>query len=459
MAADPTFSIIIPTRNRAGTLKSALRTCLEVDYPNFEVVVSDNDSSDNTPEVVAAFNDSRVRYFRTSDYLSMGSNFESGLQHSRGQFLIFIGDDDGIMPFALRVLELAYRRYRTVDYINWHHNGLFWPHAKETAHSLNWLSNLGRVEVETPVQTWRRISKPRSTDSNEMNGYNLYHACIRRTAIDKATAAGVKLFASLCPDVASGIRILRFAQNKLLLPVALTSIGVSHKSNSLSNRAVRKKTESDAQRDVLRDFVTMNARDYPDAALTDYALVRLHRGIAFLSPLIDEHLGRHGDLHELDTDMWRMIFMESIMGTDPNELGRYTDDFNEIAAWMHERGATGQQTLSPADIGQTTGNDRLPRFYNLPFRFSDGAVAEARNSRGEAAADDAGGRILSIYQEKGQLWLKVRAVDDEFTIYDHIRVTNAVLSGLSEDLAQLLVEDPAIFQARAVMSVLSRFAR
>lgn len=460
MTNSPTFSIVIPTRNRSATLKWTLRTCLDIEYLNFEVVISDNDSSDDTAAVVAAFDDARIQYFRTPTYVSMGRNFENGLRCSRGEFLIFIGDDDGIMPFSLRALDLAFEKNPEVDYINWHHIGFVWPQARETRQSLNWLNDLGRLELETPTQTWRRISRPRSADANEMNGYNLYHACIRRSGPDAAAAAGVRIFASPCPDVASGIRILRFVRRKLRLPMALTAIGLSPRSNSLAARAVRMAIQSEAQESVRSEFVTTNAAEYPDAALVHYSLKRLHRAIQFLGPLIDEHLARFGDLHELDTDIWRMIFIESIAGTTPEDLDGYVGDFNEIAAWMRERGATGRKALAPGDIEPyLKGESRLPQYYGQPFRFSDKAVAEARELESKEPLDHANGRILAIYQDAKQMWLHVRAIGEEYTIHDHIKVTSAIVANASHDPARLLVEDPAIFQAHVVLSVLERFAQ
>ena len=57
------LTIIIPTRERATTLYWAIKTCLNQDYENLEVIICDNFSSDNTREVVAEFeSDKRVRY-------------------------------------------------------------------------------------------------------------------------------------------------------------------------------------------------------------------------------------------------------------------------------------------------------------------------------------------------------------------------------------------------------------
>lgn len=96
------FTIIVPTRNRSGTLVHCLRTILRQDYPYFRVIVSDNCSADDTRDVVGALHDERVKYINTGRALSMKENWEYALQHVENGWVGFVGDDDGLMPGALR---------------------------------------------------------------------------------------------------------------------------------------------------------------------------------------------------------------------------------------------------------------------------------------------------------------------------------------------------------------------
>ncbi len=57
----PKLTVIIPTRERADTLFHTLRTVLEQEYENLEIIVSDNASIDNTRQVVSQFTDVRLR--------------------------------------------------------------------------------------------------------------------------------------------------------------------------------------------------------------------------------------------------------------------------------------------------------------------------------------------------------------------------------------------------------------
>ena len=101
MSTRQKYSVIIPTRERADTLYHTLRTMVEQSYDNLEIIVSDNCSQDNTQEVVKSFSDPRLKYLNTGKRVSMSENFEFGLSHVNEGFVMFIGDDDGLLPGAI----------------------------------------------------------------------------------------------------------------------------------------------------------------------------------------------------------------------------------------------------------------------------------------------------------------------------------------------------------------------
>src|SRR5215207_8249326 len=104
-SAEPLISLIIPTRERAETLFFALQTALDQVSDSYEVIVSDNFSQDNTEQVVRNFNDPRLRYFNTGKRLSMSDNWEFALGKARGEYIVYIGDDDAMMPGGINRLE------------------------------------------------------------------------------------------------------------------------------------------------------------------------------------------------------------------------------------------------------------------------------------------------------------------------------------------------------------------
>jgi len=91
----PLISIGIPTYNRAnGFLKNAIESALSQTYGNIEVIVSDNCSPDNTPEVVKSIKDNRIRYFRQKENIGPNNNFNFCVSQARGEYFLLLQDDD-----------------------------------------------------------------------------------------------------------------------------------------------------------------------------------------------------------------------------------------------------------------------------------------------------------------------------------------------------------------------------
>lgn len=95
------FTVIIPTRERSDTLMYALRTALSQDYDQFEVLVSDNASEDDTRKKVISISDPRLKYVNTGQRVSMSENWEFALSHVDKGWITIIGDDDALLPGTL----------------------------------------------------------------------------------------------------------------------------------------------------------------------------------------------------------------------------------------------------------------------------------------------------------------------------------------------------------------------
>ena len=105
----PLFSVIIPQKDRAEYLVHTLKTCMIQDYPNFEIIVSDDCSVDNSVEVVRELmeKDSRIKLFAHKCHLGMRDNFEFALNQVRPGYVIALGGDDGLVPGCIwRMYEI-----------------------------------------------------------------------------------------------------------------------------------------------------------------------------------------------------------------------------------------------------------------------------------------------------------------------------------------------------------------
>jgi len=84
MNNNPLVSILIPTYNRETYLGDALNSALNQTYPNIEIIVHDDASTDNTPEVLAWYHDPRLRIIRTNNNHGMIGGWNYIVKQARG---------------------------------------------------------------------------------------------------------------------------------------------------------------------------------------------------------------------------------------------------------------------------------------------------------------------------------------------------------------------------------------
>jgi len=106
----PLFSLIIPTHNRAQLLPRAIESVLEQSCEDWELIIIDDGSTDDTRQVVADFTDPRIQYiFQEHGERSKARN--RGIVMAEGQYFCFLDDDDYLLPDHLANLEQAIQKH------------------------------------------------------------------------------------------------------------------------------------------------------------------------------------------------------------------------------------------------------------------------------------------------------------------------------------------------------------
>ena len=103
----PTVSIIIPTYNRRQSIGRSVRSVLNQTYQDFELIIVDDGSTDNTKELVADFNDERIRYVRHEGNKGEAAARNTGIKAARCDYIAYQDSDDEWLPEKLaRQMEL-----------------------------------------------------------------------------------------------------------------------------------------------------------------------------------------------------------------------------------------------------------------------------------------------------------------------------------------------------------------
>ena len=98
---NPLVSIVLPTYKRAHVLPHAIRSVLEQSYQNWELIVIDDNSPDDTAIVVQSFNDARIHYVKNDPNLRLPRALNRGFALAKGDYLTWTSDDNLLAKNAI----------------------------------------------------------------------------------------------------------------------------------------------------------------------------------------------------------------------------------------------------------------------------------------------------------------------------------------------------------------------
>ena len=98
---EPKVSICIPNYNYGRFIGDAIQSALEQTYKNFELIIVDNCSTDNSEEVIKSFSDPRIRYCKNDRNIGLIRNWNRCLSLARGEYITLLHADDKITPNSI----------------------------------------------------------------------------------------------------------------------------------------------------------------------------------------------------------------------------------------------------------------------------------------------------------------------------------------------------------------------
>ena len=117
-------SIIMPSYNTAPYIRNTIQSVLEQTYQNWELIIVDDCSEDNTDDVVAAIKDDRIKYFHNDRHSGAAVSRNRALREAKGRWMAFLDSDDLWMPEKLEKqisfmesngYSFSYTKYQELD--------------------------------------------------------------------------------------------------------------------------------------------------------------------------------------------------------------------------------------------------------------------------------------------------------------------------------------------------------
>jgi hypothetical protein len=247
----PRYSLVVPTRNRAHTLRFYLQTCLAQEIDDFEVVVSDNASPPETREVALSFGDPRIRYLRTPQDLSLTDSLEFALAQASGEYVTMLGDDDGYLLHALKQVDLILR-LAPIEALRWDAVLYNWPDVAPQSYAApNTLvlplhqGRAGHVLQRKDPRAMIQAAANAAVAYSDLP--SVYSGLVRRDVLERVRARGGRVFRSRTADVYAAFAIAAVVDSYWSLDAPMTIAGVSGRSTGISRHFARRGSEIDEQ--------------------------------------------------------------------------------------------------------------------------------------------------------------------------------------------------------------------
>jgi glycosyltransferase involved in cell wall biosynthesis len=332
-------SVLLPTHNRLDLLRNAVETVRRQDDDDWEIVVSDNASTDDVAGYVARLEDPRVRYVRTPAFLPVTDSWNHALQYATGDYVVMLGDDDGLLPGYFRTLRDLIEAHDQPDLI--YHSALLlaYPNVLSDCPE-GFLQDYTGTGFVRPAAAPYRLTP---TDARQIVrksmrfrmslGYNMQFSLVSRKLIERVEARG-PVFQSAFPDYYATLAMLLEARSIIVDPHPRVVIGISPKSYGYFHFNRR---EEEGRRFLA------GASGGGNPEIDARALPGSNINTGWLDAVLA--LERtYGDLHRLSVKNWRYRFVQTtsvyvghyvvrqVPGNDLRELQRHLTRAERVAA-------------------------------------------------------------------------------------------------------------------------------
>ena len=229
----PLLSIIIPTKNRKFYCLKTIKHILSLNLDQIQVVVQDNSDDDELKTLLA--NDiytARIIYNYSHESLNMSQNFQASLSHIKGEYFMFIGDDDSVSPRIIEIIEFFKEKGAEAIVQNY---PMYFVYPNDM------LKSNGVLSFYSPSGAYKKIDVKQEIYNLVHNSFQEYtytsisrpyHGIIRSDIINKIDNSGFKLFGGVSPDIYSAIILSQFIDSVYKIDYAFSIAGACPQSAS-----------------------------------------------------------------------------------------------------------------------------------------------------------------------------------------------------------------------------------
>ncbi|MGL5350489.1 MAG: glycosyltransferase family 2 protein [Cetobacterium sp.] len=231
------LSILIPTKNREEYLIETVNQILKINNQKIQIVIQDNSDIsvyDNLKKCI--LNNNNIKYNYTPGILSFVKNFDIGIEICDGEYICLIGDDDGIMPQIISIVEWAKNNNQKVIKPSLN-TVYFWPNS-EVKSNLNDNGNViinkisGNVKIYNSRNELKKLLRQGCQDYLGLGMAKLYHGIVKKEVLEEVKNKVGKYVGGLSPDIYIAVAISLVVDEVVEIDFPLTIPGICKKSGS-----------------------------------------------------------------------------------------------------------------------------------------------------------------------------------------------------------------------------------
>lgn len=205
----PLLSIVVPTKDRYPYLKHLIKLIDSFQSDEIELVIQDNsDDNNDFSNYLESAPKEFIHYFYQKGQIPMSKNSDLAILHSNGEYVCFIGDDDGV---TIDIIDcVRYMKREGVEALRSVSASYCWPEVGRN----RFVQMGGRVDYDVPSGKIENIEPLKALDDIVKKGFInrgqlplVYHGIVSRKALDRVYAIGGTYFPGCSPDISNGVAL------------------------------------------------------------------------------------------------------------------------------------------------------------------------------------------------------------------------------------------------------------
>lgn len=199
------LSIVVPTKNRYQYLKYLIQLVVNLNSEEVELVIQDN-SDDNTEflEYMSEKNYGFIRYDYVKGQIPMSDNSDRAILNSTGEYICFLGDDDGFTKYLLEGVK--WMKAEGIEAVKPAEVTYSWPDAPQgKSAEMCYYPFTGKVKFISAYDELIKVLKSGIQNRGKMP--LAYHAVVSRAALDKVYAVAGTFFPGNSPDISNAVSL------------------------------------------------------------------------------------------------------------------------------------------------------------------------------------------------------------------------------------------------------------